>query len=63
MNEIVHCPKCREQNKCVVCQYLASDAWRCPHCDFEFQLNIMPDPAMGMPEIALTDGFSSGILD
>lgn len=43
MNEIVHCPKCREQNKCVVCQYLASDAWRCPRCDFEFQLNIMPE--------------------
>jgi len=61
--ETVYCPKCREAKHIVECRHLASDAWQCPRCDFEFQLDIMPDPAMDMPEIALTDGFSSGILD
>lgn len=41
--ETVYCPKCRKENHIVECHHLASDAWRCPRCDFEFQLNIMPE--------------------
>lgn len=43
MNETTFCPECRKEGNEVVCRHIASDAWRCPRCDFEFQLNIMPE--------------------